>query len=64
MPAQAEDDDVARILLFSGRDLWRNGASAHGGLIWGPIGFDRDTPLLKLLLSSTAMTPTISAARR
>jgi hypothetical protein len=47
----AEDDADARVLLFSGRDVWRHGAFAHGGLIWGPYGFNRNTPLLRLLLS-------------
>jgi len=47
----AEEGDGARVLLFSGRDVWLHGAFAHGGLIWGPYGFDRNTPLLKLLLS-------------
>ena len=50
-PAAGEDDDVARILLFSGRDIWRNGAFAHGGLVWGPYGFEDGAPLFKLLLS-------------
>lgn len=49
--AQADDDDVAHMLLFSGRDLWRNGGFGYGGLIWGPYGFDQSAPLLKLLLS-------------
>jgi len=49
--AAAEHDDVTRVLLFSGRDVWRHGAFVHGGLIWGPHGFDRNTPLLRLLLS-------------
>lgn len=47
----AEDGEVARLLLFSGRDIWRNGVFAHGGLILGPFGFDHGAPLLKLLLS-------------
>ncbi len=50
-PSWAEDDEIARVLLFSGRDIWRNGVFAHGGLIVGPYGFEHGAPLLKLLLS-------------
>lgn len=49
--SRADDDESARVLLFSGRDIWRNGAFVHGGLIWGPYGFEQDAPLLKLLVS-------------
>ena len=45
-------DDEARVLLFSGRDLWRNGAFAHGGLLLAPGGVDRDGFTLKLVLTS------------
>lgn len=38
-------------MLFSGRDIWRNGAFAYGGLIVAPSGLDRDGLLLKVLLS-------------
>lgn len=47
----AEDDD-SRVLLFSGRDVWRNGAFLHGGLLMAPGGFDQDGVLLKILLSA------------
>jgi len=50
-PVRADDDDEARVILFSGRDLWRNGAFAHGGFLIAPGGFDQDGFLLKLLLS-------------
>jgi hypothetical protein len=51
-PAHAGDDeDESHYLLFSGRDLWRNGAFLYGGLIAAPGGFDQSGFLLKLLLS-------------
>lgn len=49
--ARANDFDDPRIMLFSGRDIWRNGAFAYGGLIVAPSGLDRDGLLLKVLLS-------------
>ena len=48
----AGDDADSRVMLFSGRDIWRNGAFAHGGFMFAPGGFDRDGLLLKILLSS------------
>ena len=48
--AWADDDDV-RVILFSGRDIWRNGIFAHGGMIYAPAGVDQDGVLFKLLLS-------------
>jgi hypothetical protein len=50
-PAWADDDDESRVILFSGRDIWRNGAFAHGGLLVAPGGFEQDGLLLKVLLS-------------
>jgi Cellulose biosynthesis protein BcsS len=50
-PGWAADDDDARFILFSGRDIWRNGVFANGGLLWAPHGFDQDGVLLKVLLS-------------
>ena len=38
-------------MLFSGRDIWRNGAFAHGGFIIAPSGLDQDGVLLKIMLS-------------
>ena len=32
-PARAGDEDDPRIMLFSGRDLWRNGAFVYGGFV-------------------------------
>lgn len=50
-PVRADDDDVARFILFSGRDIWRNGIFAHGGVIYAPGGFEDDGLLFKVLLS-------------
>ena len=30
------DEDDPRIMLFSGRDLWRNGAFVYGGFVLAP----------------------------
>jgi hypothetical protein len=49
-PTLAHEDE-ARALFFSGRDIWRNGAFAYGGLLFAPGGLDRDGVLLKFLLS-------------
>jgi Cellulose biosynthesis protein BcsS len=38
-------------MLFSGRDIWRNGAFAHGGFIIAPSGLDQDGLLLKVMFS-------------
>lgn len=48
----AGTDEDSRVMLFSGRDIWRNGAFAHGGFMFAPGGFERDGILLKILLSS------------
>lgn len=47
----AGNDDDATVILFSGRDLWRNGAFAYGGFLTAPGGFDDDGLMLKVLLS-------------
>jgi hypothetical protein len=49
--ARASDFDDPRIMLFSGRDIWRNGAFAHGGFIVAPSGLDQDGLLLKIMFS-------------
>ena len=46
-----DGDGETRALLFSGRDLWRNGIFAHGGLLLAPGGVDQDGFNLKLVLS-------------
>ena len=50
-PARAGDGDDARLILFSGSDIWRDGAFAHGGLLWSPGGLDRDGFTFKALIS-------------
>lgn len=47
----AAEQSLAHFILFSGTDLWRNGAFAHGGLLWSPGGVDNDGLLLKALIS-------------
>ena len=43
--------DSARFVFFSGTDLWRQGAFAHGGLLWSPGGIDREGFTLKAALA-------------
>jgi hypothetical protein len=50
-PIWAEDKDATAI-LFSGRDIWHNGAFAYGGILLAPGGFEQDGLLLKLLYSA------------
>lgn len=50
-PARAGDGGTARLILFSGSDLWLDGAFAHGGLLWSPGGLDRDGFTFKALIS-------------
>jgi hypothetical protein len=50
-PLQAGDEIGASYLLFSGSDLWRDGAFAYGGLLWSPQGLDRPGFTLKALIS-------------
>ena len=40
-------DEDAHTLLFSGRDIWRNGAFAYGGFIFAPGGLEDDGFLIK-----------------
>jgi hypothetical protein len=49
--SRAADDGDAHTILFSGRDVWRNGVFAYGGLLIAPGGFEQDGLMLKLLLS-------------
>lgn len=48
-PVRAGDSEDARVILFSGRDLWRNGAFTHTGLLIAPGGFEQDGLMLKTL---------------
>lgn len=50
-PARAGDDG-ARLLWFSGADLWRDGLFMHSGLLWSPYGLDREGFTLKAMMSS------------
>jgi len=51
-PARAGSNEDATVILFSGRDIWRNGAFLYGGLVIAPGGFEQDGFLLKLLYSA------------
>jgi hypothetical protein len=61
-PAMAGDDDDATVILFSGRDIWRNGAFAYGGLLLAPGGVDNDGFNLKMVLSGGVYRYTASNA--
>jgi Cellulose biosynthesis protein BcsS len=50
-PGRADDDGDSHLILFSGRDVWRNSAFMHGGLLTAPGSIDRDGLLLKVLMS-------------
>jgi hypothetical protein len=50
-PARADEDDEPHFILFSGRDLWRNGVFMHGGVLYAPAGFEQDGLLLKVMSS-------------
>jgi hypothetical protein len=52
-PGRAADDEP-HAMVFSGRDIWRNGAFAYSGLLLAPGGFEQDGFMLKLLLSGGA----------
>ena len=60
------NDNVARVILFSGGDIWRKGAFAHGGLLWSPQGLDSQGFTLKAVLSGgiTVTTPATLAMSR
>lgn len=49
--AWANDDDDPHAILFSGRDLWPNGAFAHDGFLFAPSGLDQDGLLQKILFA-------------
>jgi Cellulose biosynthesis protein BcsS len=48
-------DDGAQYLLFTGGDLWRNGAFTYGGLLWSPDGLDREGFTLKAVIPATVL---------
>jgi hypothetical protein len=51
--AWAGDDEDARVMLFSGHDLWRHGVFGYSGVVFAPGGFEQDGLLLKILLSNS-----------
>jgi hypothetical protein len=51
-PARADSNEDARIMLFSGRDLWRNGGFVNDGFVFAPSGLDHDGLLLKIMFSA------------
>src|SRR5262245_43231940 len=50
-PAGADSNEDARIMLFSGRDVWGNAAFLNGGIVFAPSGVDQDGLLLKIVFS-------------
>ena len=62
--ARANDFDDPRIMLFSGRDIWRNGAFAYGGFIVAPSGLDQDGLLLKDYVLGRALPLPRAKSRR
>jgi hypothetical protein len=50
-PARADDIEDARVIVFSNRDVWLNGAFLSGGVLWSPTALDDDGLLLKFMLS-------------
>jgi hypothetical protein len=50
-PARADDIEDARAIVFSGRDVWLNGAFLNGGVLWSPTALDDDGLLFKFLVS-------------
>jgi Cellulose biosynthesis protein BcsS len=43
-------------LLFTGSDLWRDGAFLYGGTLWSPAGLDVDGFTLKLIVAGGLYT--------
>lgn len=52
LAGDAADDPT--VILFSGRDIWRNGVFAYGGFLTAPGGFEQDGLILKMLFSAGA----------
>jgi hypothetical protein len=50
-PIRADAAEGARAIVFSGRDVWLNGAFLSGGMLWSPTDLDDDGLLFKVLLS-------------
>ena len=51
VPTRADDIEDARAIIFSGRDVWLNGAFLNGGVLWSPTALEADGLLFKFLLS-------------
>jgi hypothetical protein len=49
--APASESTAQHFLVFSGTDLWRNGAFSHAGFFWAYRGLHADGPVFKLLLN-------------
>jgi hypothetical protein len=47
--ADMDAREQARVLVFSGTDLWRQGSFLYGGTVWAPFGLDSDGIAVKLL---------------
>jgi hypothetical protein len=47
--AKPDAEASPRVMYFSGIDVWRHGAFAHGGLLWSPDGLFREGFTLKVL---------------
>jgi len=49
--AEERQRDPITLLLFSGIDLWRDGAFAHDGFVWIPAGSGNDGFVLKAMVT-------------
>ena len=49
--ASSSEDEDPLVMVFSGRDIWRNGAFIYGGLVYAPGGFEQDGLLFKIVSS-------------
>lgn len=48
-PLASHADAPSKFMFLSGFDVWQNGASAHGAMVWSPYGLDRDGLTVKVL---------------
>lgn len=62
--AGTDGPDKASFLLFTGTDLWRDGAFIYGGVLWSPAGLDAGGFTLKLLLNGGDYTYPSAGLRR
>lgn len=47
----AAGQEIPRLLMSAGIDMWRHGAFGHGSLVYAPDGLARDSTAFKLLLA-------------